>query len=195
MLLSSEQMSHVAVMSLQTGGELAQTKAPVINPNNLKIIAYEVDGHQLDTHPSFLLIDDVRELSSMGFIIDSSDEFVGLDDVIKLREVHDYNFELIGKREVDQKGRTLGHVTNYTIDPEGFFIKQLNTKRPFLKSFNDTELLIDRSQIVEITDALITVMHDGRELLPIAKSAKAYVNPFRSQTPQAEPISHHQSDH
>lgn len=188
MLIAADRLENVPVMSLQTGGQLASAKAPVIDPRNLMIIAYELEGPSLDTHPSFLLIQDVRELSNLGLIVDSSDEFVGANDVIKLQEVYEFHFSLIGKQVVDQNKHKLGKVTSYSIEPESFTVKQLNVKRPLLKSFNDTELLIDRTQITEITDEKITIKHDEREPSPAKRAAKAYTNPFRGQTPQPEAI-------
>ena len=188
MLIPASRLENIPVMSLQTGGQLARAIAPVIDPRNLMILAYELDGPALAEHPSFLMLQDVRELSNLGLIVDSADEFVGASDVIKLKEVYDFHFAIIGKRVVDQNGRGLGKVTSYSIEPEAFMIKQLNVKRPLLKSFTDTELLIDRTQITEVTDDTITVKHDEREPSPVKRAANAYTNPFRGTTPQPEAI-------
>lgn len=175
-------------MSLQTGGQLARTKAPLIDPRDLSIIAYELDGPRLDAHPSFLRMIDVRELSNLGLIVDSSDEFIGLDDVIKIKEIYDLHFALVDMTVRDVKKRKLGKVTSYSLEPGTFQIVQLNVKRPLLKSLSDTELIIDRSQIVEINDDEIIIKHDETPLTPVKRAANAYTNPFRGQTPQAEAI-------
>lgn len=188
MLIAASRLDNASVMSLQTGGQLARTKNPIIDPRNLSIIAYELEGPSLDTHPSFLLIQDVRELSNLGLIVDSSDEFVGIDDVIKLKEVYEFSYTLIGKTVIDQNKHKLGKVVTYSIEPESFLIKQLNVRRPLLKSLSDTELLIDRTQIIEVTDDTITISHDEREPSPVKRAAKAYTNPFRGQAAQPESI-------
>lgn len=190
MLISSQRFENIPVMSLQTGGRLARAKKALIDPRNLSIIAYELDGSSLSEHPSFLRIADVRELSNLGLIVDSSDEFVGLDDVIKVKEVYDLHFELIGKLVRDEKKHRLGKVISYAVEPGSFLIKQIAVKRPILKSFNDTELLIDRTQIVEVSDEAIIVKHDEREPAPVKKAVNTYTNPFRqaSSRPQAEAI-------
>lgn len=186
MLIAASRLDNASVMSLQTGGQLARTKKPIIDPRNLSIIAYELEGPSLDTHPSFLLIQDVRELSNLGLIVDSSDEFVGVDDVIKLKEVYEFGYVLIGKTVIDQNKHKLGKVVTYSIEPESFLIKQLNVRRPLLKSLSDTELLIDRTQIIEVTDDTIMITHDEREPSPVKRAAKAYTNPFRGQATQPE---------
>ncbi len=188
MLLSAQQLLNIPVMSLQTGGQLARVASLVIDPRNLTIIAFELDGPALDIRPSFLCLPDVRELSNMGLIVDSSDEFVGLDDVIKVKEVYEFKFTLDDKTVVDEKGRRLGKVTGFSVEPNSFLVKQLNVKRPLLKSLTDTELLIDRTQVVEVSDDKITVKNDEREPAAAKSTAHAYANPFRGTTPQPEAI-------
>ena len=114
--------------------------------------------------------------------------FIGVDDVVKIKEIHDFHFELMNITVKDERGKKLGKVTDYTIEPGSFLIKQLNVRRPMLKSLSDTELLIDRTQIVEVSNDTITIKNDEREGAPAAHAAKVYTNPFRSVTPQPEPI-------
>jgi sporulation protein YlmC with PRC-barrel domain len=174
-------------MSLQTGKELAVTGAPVIDPKNLKLLAYTVDGPHLDHNPSFLRVNDIREIGQLGFIVDSSDEFVILDDIINDKKLYEDIFEILGKKVVDDTKKKLGKVESYIIDMDDFVIKQLLVKKPFLKSFNDDEFLISRSQIVEINDDMIIVRSTRTKLKEETKKEKGeYINPFRRATPQPE---------
>lgn len=188
MLLHGSRLTHTPIMGLQTGTELATTVQPVIDPRSLSIIAYVVDGPLLDVKPSLLRIDDVRELSDIGMIIDSSEEFVGLDDVIKLKEVYTYHFRLVDMPVVDEHGKKLGKVTDYTFDPKSFVIQQLNVKRSLLQSLNESELLIHRSQITEINDQSIVVRTATARPEPVNGATRNYTNPFRRQSPQPESI-------
>lgn len=189
MILLGSTLLDTPIMSLQTGGELARTKRPVIDPANLGVIAYEVDGPLLDRHPSLIRIADVRELSDMGFIIDSNEEFVAPDDVIKLKEIYDMHFGLIGMSVTDEKRRKLGKVIDFTLETGGFIIQQLTVRRPLLKSFNDTELLIHRSQIIEINDQAIVVHSEAKAPEPeLHEVVGSYVNPFRTSKPAANHV-------
>jgi uncharacterized protein YrrD len=180
MLLAGSRLINAPIMGLQTGSELARINRPVINPHNLEIVAYEVEGPLLDTHPSLLRIADVREFSEIGVIIDSSDEFVSPDDIIKLGEIYNLHFTLEGMTVVNEKHRKLGKVIGYTIETGGFLIQQLSVKRPLLQSLNDTELLVHRTQITEINDHEIIVKSDATIPEPVAQAVRtAYVNPFR----------------
>lgn len=187
MLLLGSRLIGTPIMGLQTGTRLAQAKLPLINPSNLKIVAYEVDGPLLSDHPSFIRIADVREFGSIGMIIDSSDEFIGLKDVIKIEELYNLGFKLVGMTVVDEMKHKLGKVEDYSLDADSFMIQQLNVKRTILKSITDTSLLVHRSQIIEINDRHIIVKTTAKKLEPIAKQEKlSYINPFRSTSPQPD---------
>jgi uncharacterized protein YrrD len=187
MLLQGSRLNDVPVMGLQTGSELARTTRPIIDPDTLKILAYEVSGPLLDTHPSLLRVVDVREFSDIGLIIDSSDEFIAVDDVIKLEKVYKLHFELIGMTVVDERKTKLGKITDFTLESGSFVIQQLNVKRPLLKSLNDTELLISRTQIIEITNEKIIVRSGVQKPEPVLRTVRTnYVNPFRSTVPSPE---------
>jgi sporulation protein YlmC with PRC-barrel domain len=187
MLLSYERLLNTPVMSLQTGSELARTSKILVDPRDLTIVGYRLDGSMLDEHPSFLMPVDVRELSNLGLIVDSSDEFVGLNDVIKIKQVVDYDFELIGLDVIDDKKHKLGKVQSYNVDSASFSVQQLVVKRPLLRSFGETELLIHRSQVVEVSDSHIKVKSTS-EAEPAKQSMREYTNPFRAGNVAPEAI-------
>jgi len=175
-------------MSLQTGSELARTSRAIIDPKNLEIVAYELTGQLLETKPSLLRIVDVREFSDVGIIVDSSDEFVTPADIIKLQDIYELYFSLEKKHVIDEKKHKIGHVTGYTLNTVDFMVQQMNVKRPLLKSFSDTELIIHRNQIIEINDSAVIIHSDSETPEPLLESVRtAYVNPFR-KNPQAEQL-------
>lgn len=187
MLLLGSRLIGTPVMSLQTGTRLAETKAALIDPANLKIIAYELDGPMLVERPSYIRIADVRELSGIGMIVDSSDEFIGEDDVIAIKKLNDLGFLLNGMTVVDEMKHKLGKVEDYSIDTDSFIVQQLTVKRGVIKSLTDTALLVHRSQIIEINDKHIIVRTTAKKLEPISQSSKlSYINPFRNTAPQLD---------
>ena len=181
MLLPSTRFIDTPVMSLQTGSELGRTIKPIINPRELSIVAFELHGINLDYDPSLLRINDIREIGPMGMIIDSSDELISVSDVIKIKEIYELNFELVGLKVIDDKKKNVGKVTGFTLDASSFFIQQLQVKRPLLKSFGDTEFLIHRSQVVKITDDYLLVKSpDIRHKEAVAEpTGQMFENPFR----------------
>ena len=192
MLVAADRFIHMPVMSLQTGSELARTSREIIDPRNLSIVAYELEGRLLDQNPSLLRVADVREIGPLGMIIDSVDELVSVSDVIELKKIYEINFSLNDKTVIDEKKHKIGKVIGYTITAGDFLIQQLRIQRPFLQSFGDTELLIHRSQIVKVTDTQIvvksaTVSHKIEKRQQAAPATR-YENPFRKQ-PRTQPES------
>jgi uncharacterized protein YrrD len=189
MLILGSRITNTAVMSLQTGTRIGQAVRPIIDPATLMIFAYEIEGPLLTQHPSFLRTVDIREMGPVGMIVDSSDELVGLDDVIKLQELYELRFAMVGMTVIDDARHKLGKVEDYTVETGDFVIQQMSIKRGIIRGITDTSLLIHRSQIVEINDKSIVVKSTRKEQL--AEPSKAaildYVNPFRdSQAPQPE---------
>jgi len=188
MLVLGSRLHETPVMSLQTGTRLARTTQPLIDPTNLKIVAYQVDGPLLTEHPSFLRTADIREMSAIGMIIDSTDELLGLHDVIKVEELYGMGNWLIGKAVINTDKQKLGKIEDYSVDTGSFMIQQLNVKRGILRGITETSLLVHRTQIVEINDDAIIIKSTKKKLHePVMKSVRhEYVNPFRGPAPQPE---------
>lgn len=188
MLIPGSRLIGTPIMSLQTGAQLAETSNALIDPSNLKIIAYQVEGPLLSEHPCFIRIADVRELSDIGMIVDSSDEFIGVSDVISIEKLYKLNFNLIGLNVIDETKRKLGKVTEYNLNASTFFIEQLSVNRGIIKSLSEPELLIHRSQILEINDSAIIVRSNVKKLQSIKgeEHLGGYLNPFRSSATQLD---------
>lgn len=191
MLVLGSRFHDTPIMSLQTGGRLARVTRPIIDPSNLTIIAFEVDGPLVAEKPAFLRINEIREVAPMGMIIDSNDELVGLDDVIKLKKLYSMDFSLIGMPVIDEHNHKLGKIEDFTLETGGFVIQQLTVKRGLMRGLTDTGLLIHRSQIVEINDSEVIVKGMGakRKPEPVTEQIqREFVNPFRRPSAQPEQI-------
>lgn len=185
MLIIGSRLFNHPVMSLHIGGEAARIMAPIIDPRELKIVAFRVDGPLIGVEAGTILeTQDIREVSDVGMIIDSTDVLVNPGEVIRLDEVMKLNFELEGMKVETKSGTKLGKVVDYMVNSKDFMIKQIVVGRPLLKSFLDPELLIGRSQIVEVTDYKI-IVKDGdvktRAEAEAADFVPNFVNPFRKQ--------------
>ena len=187
MVLLGSSLINTPVMGIQTGGELARTKRAIIDPAKLTVIAYELEGPLVGKQAKLIRIADVRELSDIGMIVDSSDEFVEPDDVVKLKELYDLDFKLLGMPVTNERRQKLGKVIDFTIETAGFVVQQLTIRRPLFRSLNDTELLIHRSQIIEINNDAIVVHSEAKAPEPeLHEVVGSYVNPFRKSKPATE---------
>lgn len=189
MLMVGSNMTDFPVLSLHVGGEIARTKRAIIDPEDLRILAYTVGGPAIDNDPEagdILDLSDVREISDIGFVIDSVDNLTTRNEVIKLDEIMALDFDLVGLKVVDQKGKKMGKVVDYTVDSGSFMVYQLIVQRPLMSSFIDPQLTINRSQIVEIDDFKVVIKHSTSKVKVPKKTevleeefVPNFVNPFK----------------
>ncbi len=182
MLLPSEHLIGTPVMSLQTGLELARTSGVIIDPRQLVVVAFTLRGPRLDNPNAVLHPDDIREIGTLGFIVNDSDALMDTNDLVRLKEIIEFHFGLVGLKVVDENHRKLGKVSSYTIDPETFSIQQLYTKQTGLRSLNTVGAIVHRSQIISITNEQIVVSSPTIREGVAEKAeevASAFVNPFR----------------
>ena len=190
MLIRSTRLTDFPVLSLHIGGRIARVVAPIVDPNDLKIIAYRVDGPLVGREVGDILpVSSIREYSPIGFIVDSSDELVAADDIVRVRDVLALHFDLVGLKVVSRKGTKLGKVIDYTADADSGLIQQLIVQRPIFKALIDPELTISRSQIHEVTDYEVIVKDEEAK---IRKTAQAdfvpnFINPFREPDYASKP--------
>lgn len=182
MLISIENLLDVPVMSLQTGSQLAETTAAVVDPRQLTIAAFYVEGAGLEESPSILHPVDIRELSDIGMIVDDADKLMSLDGLVRLKEVIDFEFELIGLKVVDEHKRKLGKVSGYSIETSDYTIVQIYTEQSLLRSISTMSNTIHRSQVISVNNRQMVVQAPTvrDEVKQVAKDARqAFANPFR----------------
>ena len=188
MLLSIERILSAPIMSLQTGQPLAKLVEPIIDPRKLRIVAFYVSGPLVGFSPAIVFSDDIREFGPLGAIVDSSDNILSPEGMIRLEEVIDYAFHLRGIRVIDDRGTKVGKVDGYIVDPLKFDIMQINVRPPFPKNFSITDLSISRNQIVAIDNSKITVKAPTIKIKQPDFNANQMLNPsidnpFRKSKP------------
>lgn len=183
MLISSTDLTNFPILSLRSSSKIATISKLIINPYDLTIQALKLTGRQLDDpKDSYLLPEDIREISPLGIIVNDSEDIVSSADVIRLQKTLDLQFELIGLPVIDKQQRKVGKVINYNIIAENMMIYQLVVQRPLFKDFFDPELLVHRSQIAELSHDKIIIKNSLNQLREIERqdAIDNFVNPFRS---------------
>lgn len=168
MLQLSGMLINRPILSLRTGGPVGSVTAPIINPNNLKIEGFYCQGRK----QLILLPQDIREVLPQGLVVNDQDVLSEAEDLVRLRSVMAINFALLGKHVETTGKRKLGKIDDYATETDSMFIKKLYISPPLLKSFNGTSLIIDRTQIVEITDKKV-VVNDSEAKVPAHAGAVA----------------------
>ncbi len=190
MLVMNSRLISAPVLSVQAGGPIGKITSTIIDPNDLKIIAFRLEGPLVNRQQNLLDVRSIREYSNYGFVIDDIDELIGPDDVIKISDILKLNFDLLNLKVETKKGSKLGKVQDFTVTSEDFIVQQIIVKRPAVKALIDPELTISRKEIVEITDYKVIIKDEEKVLKQKAEKedfVPNFVNPFRESQPGFAP--------
>lgn len=181
MLIEGSKLLNYPILSLHTASRIAEVKALVVDPNFLKIVAFEISAVS-SKQRLFLDVTSVREFSKMGMIVDSDEEFIEQNDVIKIKETIELGFILENMKVVTKKKTMLGRVEDFMVTTDDFQVMQLIVKRPIYKALIDPELVIGRSEIHEINDNEIIVKSEESTIMKKSGTldfVPNFVNPFK----------------
>jgi uncharacterized protein YrrD len=157
MLQLSASLTHCPVLSLRTGTEVATTIQPIINPNNLKIEGFYCDDYNDHKRNAILLYQDIREVLPQGIVVNDYDVLVDPEELIRLQDILNLQFVVLGKQVTTVSGDKVGKVTDFSVEVDSMLIQKLYVTQSLLKNLIGSNLGIDRTQIVEITDKKIVI--------------------------------------
>ena len=157
MLQLSQTLIGRPVMSLRTGTAVATTISAIFNPNNLKIEGFYVQDSFDSKKKLILLCQDIREIIPQGIVINDHEVLGESDELVRLKEVLEIGFELVGMPVQTEGKSKMGKVNDYATDTSSMFVQKIYVSQSIMKSFSGGALSIDRSQIVEISSSKIIV--------------------------------------
>ena len=153
------------IMSLRTGTEIARITSAIINPNNLKIEGFYCDDRSSKEH-LVLLSQDIRDNIAEGLVVNDHDALTPASELIRLKQILELEFELLGKPVQTISKKKLGKVDDFAVDSQSLYIQKLYVGPTLIKSITSGQLSVDRSQIVEITNRRVVI----KEIDPPVKS-------------------------
>jgi uncharacterized protein YrrD len=171
MLRLSESLLNRPVMSLRTGQPVATAHEPIINPNNLKIEGFYCTD-RFSKERLVLLYQDIRDTIAQGFVVDDHDVLVAPNDLVRLKDVMDLKFTLLGKPVETTSKQHVGRVSDFATELETMYIQKIYVSQSLIKSLTGGNLGVDRNQINEITDRKI-IINDLLKTAPNAVRAAA----------------------
>ncbi len=142
-------------MSLQTGQPIATVDRPVVNAANLEVMALLCRTSRRRTN--VILMRDIRQFANDCVIIDSFDDIEDAGEIVRLKEIMQRDFNPLDKLVANESGHKLGHVEDYTINLKSQMIQKLYVHQSLMKSILFNSLVIDRTQIIDISDKQFTV--------------------------------------
>lgn len=156
MLKLSQSLIGIPIMSLRTGQQIATTKSAIFNPDNLKIEGFYCSD-KYEKHELVLLYQDIRDVIPQGLVVNDHDVLTEPHELVRLQQIMDIDFQLIGKQVVTLSKHRLGKVTDYATELETMYVQKLYVSQGVLKGLTKGSLGIDRGQINEITNDKIIV--------------------------------------
>lgn len=180
MLLPINRFIEAPIISLQMEAAIGRAGEPIIDPRQLTVVGFYAHDVGGDDQLLVLHTADIREVSHLGLIVDDSEVIMPLDDLVRLQEIIDFDFNLIGTPVVDELGRKYGKVEDYSLDPKSFYIQQLYTHQSILRSLSSASNLIHRHQIVSVTNDQIVVSAPTIRDEVVERAGLPFTNPFRS---------------
>lgn len=171
MLQMAETVLGKPILSLRTGSQVGVATSPIINPDNLKIEGFYCQDNQSGGQ-LVLLYQDVREILPQGLVIDDYDVLTPPEELVRLQNILELEFELIGKPVETVSHDKVGKVSDYALDGTTMFIQKIYVSQSILKSLTGGSLNVDRTQIHEITPKKI-IINELLETAPAGAPAAA----------------------
>jgi len=169
MLQLSASLLNKSVLSLRTGSPIATISGPIINPDKLKIEGFYCQD-RFDKRQLVLLVQDIRDVLPQGYVVNDHDVLAEPEELIRLKEVMELDFELIGKPVVTVSKEKVGKVSDYATETETMYIQKIYVAQSIIKSLTGGSLSIDRSQVNEITPRRI-IINELLKNAPVAAPA------------------------
>lgn len=181
MLLLGSSFGKIPLLSLRTGSTIGSIVGHLINPHSLKVDALwvRIGGFK---QPFLLLIQDIREVSHQGIVINDHDVVIEPDEALRLKPIIELNFELIDKKVISSH-LPIGKVADYALNKDSFMIEKLYVEPTAWKKLQANRLTIDRTQIIEVSQTHVRVK--GTEVKEATKRLKSIRQASLSSAPPA----------
>jgi sporulation protein YlmC with PRC-barrel domain len=144
------------IISLQTGRIVAWVSQPILEITTFKIVGLLCQS-AANKQNLLLISGDIRQYAPDCIIIDNEDELTDPSDIVRLSSSLKNRYSPLGKPVVDESGRKLGTVEDYSINLDSNHIQKLYVRKSLIHALLGSNFIIDRTQIIDITPNRITV--------------------------------------
>ncbi len=149
------QLTGQPIISLQTGQAVALVNQPILEISTLEIVALLCQSSR--ARRLLLMPSDIRQYAPDCLIIDDEDALTDPSDIVRFTANMSTHYSPIGQPVVTDSDHKLGIVSDYTINLDTNRVQKLHVYKSLFQAWFGSSLLIDRSQILDITPERITV--------------------------------------
>ncbi len=156
MLILQSRLSQMPVASIQVSHRIGYVNGFVLQPKDLKVAALIVES-PISKQPLFLYVEDIVELRPKGVLINHNEQLMEADGLVRLEKLLDTNFQIIGKKVIDENKRRVGTATDFVINANGWLVQKIHAEPSLVRMLNRPDRVIDRRQVIRVSDKEIVV--------------------------------------
>ena len=157
MLILASQIQESPILSIRNGHPVAVAGSMLVDGDKFEIAALFCKSPGWRGQDHVLLLRDIREYSRSGIIIDSLEDIEDIHEIIRLGDVVERNYQVIGKHVITESGTKLGKVEDYSVDTVSNLIQKIYIKPSLLKNLMVNNLVVDRNNILKTENDKIIV--------------------------------------
>lgn len=168
MLIELLTFSKMSVGALEESSMVGKVYRLAIDPLEQKLIGFSVKTGGYFSKIYIVSMMDVVDIDKNGVVINSKSSMLDRGEVVRIDDILEKKFSIIGLRIVDKKGAKIGRVQDAVVDTTTGDIVRI-----YSSSFASRRIF-ERSQIEEITFFEVVVKKDLKEArVPNAKAVPA----------------------
>ena len=172
MLVFNSSLFGKPVGSLQSGHRIGEISRIIIDPHTFSIHSLGVHS-PISNQELILFVEDIASFSSKGVIVQTNDNLMSPDDLVRFQEIDNLRFEVVNKQIIQEDGIKLGRAQKYLLEPKGFSIQKIYVKPKGMKVLKFGNFIVSRSQIVSVNDEEI-IVRSSKEKVSNRKMAKGF---------------------
>jgi uncharacterized protein YrrD len=148
MLILRSSLINLPVVALQSGEQLAVVSDSIIFQSNLSLVGFWCRVKKPDDY--LLLGRDVNFVAKNCVAVDSNASISSPHDIARIDNIRQENYQLIGTPVITMSGDKLGKVHDCAFELDNGQVQKLYVKPSLWSSISRSELIIDRSQIINL---------------------------------------------
>ncbi len=151
------EFNKTLVISRQEKTAIGFLKNVILNPENGKAVGISFETPDRD---NMTLVASTSAIVGTGLnfiMIDKIDSVGSPDEIIRVKEILDKGIELIDSKVIDEDGRNMGRVNNYSINLKTLRLRRLYVLSSSLIKLIAKEIIIPEEDIIKIEKNKITV--------------------------------------
>jgi sporulation protein YlmC with PRC-barrel domain len=124
---------------------------------SLEVVAFSCEPVRDVGKRPVLLLRDIRQVAIDCLLVNTVEDLVEAEDIVRLAPLLKRDFNPRGLKVVTDLKRKVGTVEDYTINLQTFHLQKIYVRQSMVRSWIGASLIIDRSQILEVSEREFTV--------------------------------------